>query len=66
MTDPIDKTTAVMNLPRRDARDKVQGRTRYTVDAGGSDVLQAALLRSDVASARIVRLDVTAALMMPV
>ena len=65
MTDPIDKTTAVMNLPRRDARDKVQGRTRYTVDAGGSDVLQAALLRSDVASARIVRLDVTAALMMP-
>ncbi len=65
MTESMDKTTAVMNLPRRDARDKLQGRTKYTVDAGGSDVLHAALLRSDVASARITRLDTSAALKMP-
>lgn len=57
MTNPMDKSAAVMNLPRRDARDKVRGRTRYTVDAGGSDVLHAALLRADVASARILSLS---------
>ena len=65
MTNPMDKSAAVMNLPRRDARDKVRGRTRYTVDAGGSDVLHAALLRADVASARILSIDITAALAMP-
>lgn len=65
MTDPIDTSAAVMNLPRRDARDKVQGRTRFTVDVGGSDVVHAALLRSDVASARILRIDTSAALDMP-
>ena len=26
--------TAVMNYPRRDAKDKLFGRTRYTVDTG--------------------------------
>ena len=65
MTDPIDTSAAVMNLPRRDARDKVQGRTRFTVDVGGSDVVHAALLRSDLASARILRIDTSAALDMP-
>ena len=65
MTDPIDTSAAVMNLPRRDARDKVQGRTRFIVDVGGSDVVHAALLRSDVASARILRIDTSAALDMP-
>lgn len=65
MTNPMDKSAAVMNLPRRDAGDKVRGRTRYTVDAGGSDVLHAALLRADVASARILNIDITAALAMP-
>jgi CO/xanthine dehydrogenase Mo-binding subunit len=65
MNNPMDKTAAVMNLPRRDARDKVRGRTKFTVDTGGSDVLHAALLRSDVASARILRVDTTAALEMP-
>ncbi len=56
---------AVMNFPRRDARDKVTGRTRFTVDVGGSDLLHAALLRSDAASARIVRLDVEKARKLP-
>jgi len=61
----LSDSPAVMNLPRRDARDKLQGRTRYTVDAGGADVIHAALLRADVACARIRRLDVTPALTMP-
>ena len=28
----MDASAAVMNYPRRDARDKLAGRTRYTVD----------------------------------
>ena len=65
MKDQHDLALAVMDLPRRDARDKVQGRTKFTVDMGGQDVLHAVLRRSDVASARITRLDVSAALSMP-
>lgn len=56
---------AVMNLARRDARDKIAGRTRYTVDQAGPGTLQAAIRRSEIASARIVRMDVTAAKAMP-
>ncbi len=65
MNNHHDPQMAVMDLPRRDARDKVQGRTKFTIDMGGNDVLHAVLRRSDVAAARIVRLDVTAALTMP-
>lgn len=56
---------AVMNLARRDARDKIGGRTRYTVDQAGPGTLQAAIRRSEIAAARIVRMDVTAAKAMP-
>jgi CO/xanthine dehydrogenase Mo-binding subunit len=54
-----------MNLPRRDAPDKLRGRTRYTIDRIGPDMLHAALLRSDVASARIIGIDLSDALKMP-
>ncbi len=65
MTLPYPPNTAVMNLPRRDAKDKLLGRTRYTVDEGGHGTLHAAARRSEVASGRIVKIDVTPALSMP-
>jgi CO/xanthine dehydrogenase Mo-binding subunit len=54
--------TLVQDLPRRDARDKIAGRTRYTADRVGRDMLHAAILRSERASGRIVRLDLKSAL----
>ena len=54
-----------MNYPRRDAGDKLRGRTRYTIDRVQPGTLHAVLLRSQVASARIVRLDVSIARAMP-
>ena len=36
----------VMNLPRRDAQDKLRGRTKYTNDRTRPDMLHAVLLRS--------------------
>ena len=63
MTSDAEKT--VMNLPRRDAHDKLRGRTRYTTDRVRPDMLHAVLLRSNVAAGRIVKLDVTAALAAP-
>ncbi len=57
MNERFNPTDAVMDLPRRDARDKLLGRTKYTVDIGGSEVLHAVLLRAEVASARILKLD---------
>jgi len=54
-----------MNFPRRDARDKLRGRTRYTVDQVRPRMLHAALARAQAPSARIVRIDVSAALAMP-
>ncbi len=60
-----DASTTVMDLPRRDARDKLRGRTRYTNDRARPDMLHAVLLRSTVPSARILRLDVSAALACP-
>jgi CO/xanthine dehydrogenase Mo-binding subunit len=54
-----------MDYPRRDAGDKLKGRTAYTVDRGRHGMLHAAVLRATVASARIVRLDVSAARAMP-
>lgn len=60
-----DPANAVMDLPRRDARDKLQGRTRYTVDRGRPGMLHAVLLRSETASARIIGIDITEASKMP-
>ncbi|PSS60548.1 aldehyde oxidase [Ensifer sp. NM-2] len=59
------KEPAVMNLARRDARDKLRGRTQYTIDHVKPGVLQAFILRSEVASARILRLDCSKARKMP-
>ncbi|WP_448955299.1 xanthine dehydrogenase family protein molybdopterin-binding subunit [Labrys neptuniae] len=60
-----DATTATMDLPRRDARDKLEGRTRYTVDLGRPGMLHAVLLRAEVASARILAIDTAPARKMP-
>ncbi|MGF6408695.1 xanthine dehydrogenase family protein molybdopterin-binding subunit [Paraburkholderia tuberum] len=60
-----DPTTAVLNFPRRDARDKLQGRTRYTIDQVHPGMLHGFVLRSTVTSARIVSLDVTQARQLP-
>ncbi len=65
MTLPYPPNTAVMNLPRRDAKDKLLGRTRYTVDESSHGILHAAARRSEIASGRIVKIDVTPALSMP-
>ncbi len=53
--------TAVMNYPRRDAKDKLFGRTRYTVDRADASTLHAVLFRSQIAAGRILRLDTDAA-----
>lgn len=55
----------VMDLPRRDARDKVTGRTRYTMDAAGQGVLHATIARAKVAAGRILRIDTTRAAALP-
>lgn len=65
MSDTSYADKAVMNFPRRDARDKLQGRTKYTIDVGGSDVIHAVLFRAKIASARIARLNVESARKMP-
>lgn len=53
------------DVPRRDAEDKLRGRTRYTVDLVKPGLLHAAVRRSDVAAARILRIDAEAARAMP-
>ncbi|MDD7973589.1 xanthine dehydrogenase family protein molybdopterin-binding subunit [Roseinatronobacter alkalisoli] len=50
---------------RRDASDKLRGRTCFTVDQAYQGHLQAYLLRADVASGEILRLNVSAARQMP-
>src|SRR5260370_275659 len=50
---------------RRDAVDKLRGRTRYTIDRYLPGMLHAAVLRASVPSGRIVRLDVSRAARMP-
>lgn len=65
MNERFNPADAVMDHPRRDARDKLLGRTKYTVDVGGSEVLHAVLLRAEVASARILNLNIDAARKMP-
>lgn len=54
-----------MNLRRRDATDKLRGRTRYTVDRTHAGMLHGVIFRSPYQAARIVRLDVSAARKMP-
>lgn len=60
MSDAIGK-----NLPRRDAEDKLRGRTRFTVDIESGAMLHAALRRSDVPAGRITRVDIEPALRLP-
>src|ERR1700733_227826 len=60
-----DPSSAVMDFPRRDAQDKLRGRTRFTVDRARPGMLHAALLRAETPSARIVRIDVSLARKMP-
>jgi CO/xanthine dehydrogenase Mo-binding subunit len=54
-----------MNFPRRDAADKLRGRTRYTIDQVRPRMLHGALARAQVPAARILRIDVSAARAMP-
>jgi len=61
----LNLNNAVMNLPRRDARDKLLGRTKYTIDAVGSGDLHAVLLRAEIPSAKIKKIDLSAARGMP-
>jgi CO/xanthine dehydrogenase Mo-binding subunit len=60
-----EPSSAIMNFPRRDARDKLRGYTRYTVDRGRPGMLHAALLRAETPSARILRIDASQARKMP-
>jgi CO/xanthine dehydrogenase Mo-binding subunit len=61
----IDPASATVDLPRRDARDKLRGRTLYTVDRGRPGMLHATIRRAETASAKLVRLDLGKALAMP-
>ncbi|GKX36083.1 MAG: aldehyde oxidase [Rhizobiaceae bacterium MnEN-MB40S] len=65
MSDGYDASAAVLDYPRRDAQDKLTGRTLYTVDRAGPETLKAVLFRSKIAAGRIVRLDVEAACRAP-
>ncbi len=60
-----DVATIATNFPRRDARDKLCGRTRYTMDRARPGMLHAALARAQIPSARIIRIDTAAARRMP-
>ena len=60
-----EATTATMNFLRRDARDKLRGRTRFTIDRARPGMLYAALARARIPSARIVRIDTSVARRMP-
>lgn len=53
------------DYPRRDARDKLLGRTKYTIDRAVGGMLHAAIRRADVAAGRLVRVDISAASRMP-
>ncbi|KQT52505.1 aldehyde oxidase [Aureimonas sp. Leaf460] len=55
----------VSDFRRRDARDKLMGLTRYTIDRKSSGMLHAVVLRSRVPSGRILRIDTSRAEAMP-
>src|ERR1700733_5180524 len=61
----VTEASATMDFSRRDALDKLRGRTRYTMDRYLPGMLHAALLRSNVPAGRIARLDVAKATRMP-
>ncbi len=61
----MDRAESAVDYPRRDARDKLHGRTKYTIDRTTGGLLHAAIRRADVASARLLRVDVSAARKMP-
>ena len=69
MTQMIDKTSLqnAVGKPvrRQDARDKLTGRTRYAGDMTTSGLLHARPVLSPYAHARIVHIDVSAALQVP-
>ena len=44
MNKDFDPKDIVMNFPRRDARDKLMGRTKFSIDSFGSDVLHLSLI----------------------
>lgn len=54
-----------VDIPRRDAADKLTGATQYTLDLAPGGMLHAAVARSEVAAGRINNLDVSAAEAMP-
>lgn len=54
-----------VDLPRRDAEDKLRGRTLFTVDRSKPGLLHAAVRRSEVAAGRIVSIDTSRAAGMP-
>jgi CO/xanthine dehydrogenase Mo-binding subunit len=54
-----------MDFRRRDAADKLRGRTRYTIDRYLPGMLHAAVLRATEPSGRILRLDTSRAARMP-
>lgn len=60
-----DRRVIGENLPRRDARDKLRGTTRYTVDSFRPGMLHAAVRRADIAAARIRSINIDTALRMP-
>src|SRR6195256_300729 len=62
---PMSDVFVATDFRRRDARDKLRGRTRYTIDRYLPGMLHAAGLRASVPSGRIVRLDVSRAARMP-
>lgn len=53
------------SLRRRDAPDKLRGRTRFAIDRSEVGMLYVALRRADLPAARIVSVDTGAALAMP-
>ncbi|PAY07422.1 aldehyde oxidase [Bradyrhizobium sp. UFLA03-84] len=61
----MSDVSATMDLRRRDAADKLRGRTRYTIDRYLPGMLHAAVLRASVPAGRIIRLDTSRATRMP-
>ncbi|WP_375787472.1 xanthine dehydrogenase family protein molybdopterin-binding subunit [Bradyrhizobium sp. Pha-3] len=61
----MSDVSATMDLRRRDAADKLRGRTRYTIDRYLPGMLHAAVLRAAVPAGRIFRLDTSRAARMP-
>src|ERR687888_2013330 len=60
-----DVKGAGFEIPRQDAPEKVTGRTQYVADLKKRGLLEAKLLRSPYAHARIKRIDVSKARALP-